>query len=77
VHALFQPASNLAFGFDFRLQPSWGPKVSHNLPIVTVGVRLWKRESETVRWQSCTPPKTQSTPYRKVINDAGVHLLES
>ena len=34
----------------FRLQPSWGPKVSHNLPIDTVGVRLWKRESETVCW---------------------------
>ena len=28
------------------------------------------------RWR-CTPLKTQSTPYRKVINDAGVPLLES
>jgi len=34
----------------FRLQPSLGPKVSHNLPIDTVGVRLWRRESETVFW---------------------------
>ena len=34
----------------FRLQPSWGRKVSHNLPINTAAVRLGKRESETVRW---------------------------
>ena len=36
----------------FRLQLSWGPKVSHNLPIDTVGVRLWKRKSETVCWSA-------------------------
>jgi len=42
----------------FRLQPSWGRKVWHNLTIDTVGVRLWKRESETVRW----PAKVHSAP---------------
>ena len=52
MHALFQPASNLVFGFDFSATAFVGSKVSHNLPIDTVGVRLWKRESETVCWSA-------------------------
>ena len=42
--------SNLVFGFDFSATAFMGSKVSHNLPIDTVGVRLWNRESKTVRW---------------------------
>jgi len=48
VHALSQPASNLVFGFDFSATAFVGSKGIANLPIDTIGVRLWKRESETV-----------------------------
>ena len=48
VHALSQPASNLVFGFDVSATAFVGSKGIANLPIDTIGVRLWKRESETV-----------------------------
>ena len=52
MHALFQPARNLVFGFDFSATAFVGSNGIAQPPLDTVGVRLWKRESETVCWSA-------------------------
>jgi len=81
VHALLRSASNLVFGFDFSATALKGSK-----GIAQPTHRYYRSQALeeggrncmlAVCWRRCTALKTQSTPYRKVINDAGVPLLES
>ena len=80
MHVLVQPASNLIFGFDFSATAFIRSKDiahPHHWWCRSQALEEGVRDCMLASIRRCTPLKKQSTPYRKVMNDAGFPLPQS